>query len=114
LASYRAVTCLEASDEEALLAEALTTRGQLFCKLKRHTEARAILEGAWRIAQRCGDSEGASRALLVLFEEMYSEMDQSERHYITVRMQDLLENTETAFTRSRLAKCLMLTSTETT
>ncbi|HEY4423536.1 MAG TPA: winged helix-turn-helix domain-containing protein [Pyrinomonadaceae bacterium] len=114
LASYRSVTCLEASDEEALLAEALTTRGQLFCKLKRHTEARAILEGAWRIAQRCGDSEGASRALLVLFEEMYSQMDLSERHYITVRIRDLLENTQTASTRSRLSKCLMLISTETT
>jgi len=114
LASSRAVTCLEASDEEALLAEALTTRGQLFCKLKRHPEARAILEGAWRIAQRCGDSQGASRALLVLFEEMYSQMDLSERHYITVRIRDLLENTQTASTRSRLSKCLLLISTETT
>ena len=48
LASQRAVTCLEASDEEALLAEALTTRGQLFCKLKRYTEARVF----WREVRR--------------------------------------------------------------
>src|SRR5215213_641048 len=113
VASHRAVTCLEANDEEALLAEALITRGQLFCRLKRFTEARAILEGAWRIAQRCGDSEGAGRALLVLFEEMYSEMDQPERHYIAARMRDLLKNTQTASTRSRIAKSLMLISTET-
>jgi TolB-like protein len=113
VASQRAVICLEANDEEALLAEALITRGQLFCRLKRFTEARAILEGAWRIAQRCGDSEGAGRALLVLFEEMYSEMDQPERHYIAARMRDLLKNTQRASTRSRMAKSLMLISTET-
>jgi tetratricopeptide (TPR) repeat protein len=113
LASHRAVTCLEASDEEALLAEALITRGQLFCRLERFTEARVILEGAWRIAQRCGDSEGASRALLVLFEEMHSQMDQPERHYIAARMRDLLKNTPTASTRSRIAKCLMLIPTKT-
>jgi tetratricopeptide (TPR) repeat protein len=113
LVSRRAVTCLEANDEEALLAEALTTRGQLFCRLKRFTEARALLEGAWRIAQRCGDSEGASRALLVLFDEMYSEMDQPERLYIAARMHDILQNTHTASTRSRIAKCLTLLATKT-
>lgn len=113
MASYRAVTCLEASDEEALLAEALTTRGQLFCRLKRFTEARAILEGAWRIAQRCGDSEGTSRALLVLFEEMYNQMDKTERHYIAARLRDLLETTQTASIRSRVAKCLILMTGQT-
>jgi DNA-binding winged helix-turn-helix (wHTH) protein/tetratricopeptide (TPR) repeat protein len=113
LASQRAVTCLEANDEEALLSEALTTRGLLFCKLKRFTEARVILEGAWRIAERCGDSEGASRALLVLFEEMYSHLDQPDRHYIAARMRDLLKLTQTASTRCRLAKCLVLFPTET-
>ena len=107
-ASQRAVTCLEVNDEEALLAEALTTRGLLFCRLKRFTEARATLEGAWRIAERCGDSEGAGRALLVLVEEMYSQMDQSERYHIVVRMRDLLETTQTKSTRSRAAKCLLL------
>jgi len=113
LVSHRAVTCLEANDEEALLAEALTTRGQLFCRLKRFTEARALLEGAWRIAQRCGDSEGASRALLVLFEEMYREMDQPERHYIAARLHNLIQHTQNALTRSRIAKCLTLLTTKT-
>jgi tetratricopeptide (TPR) repeat protein len=105
-ASERAVTCLEVNDEEALLAEALTTRGLLFCKLKRFTEARGILEGAWRIAERCGDSEGAGRALLVLFEEMYRQMDQGERYFIAIRLRDLLENTQTKSIRSRVEKCL--------
>lgn len=114
LASQRAVTCLEANDEEALLAEALITRGLLCCRLKRFTEARAILEGAWRIAERCNDSEGASRALLLLFEEMYSHLDQADQYCVAARMRRLLENTQTQSTRSRLARCLMLISNETT
>jgi tetratricopeptide (TPR) repeat protein len=112
LASNRAVRCLEANDEEALLAEALTTRGVLFCRLKRFTEARAILEGAWRIAERCNDSEGASRALLLLFEEMHSHLDQADLGYVATRMRRLLRNTKTESTRSRLSRCLMLMSKE--
>lgn len=114
LASQRAVSCLEANDEEALLAEALITRGLLFCRLKRFTEARAILEGAWRIAERCNDFEGATRALLVLFEEMYSQLDQPDQYYVAARMRRLLENTQTKSTRSRVERCLMLFSKETT
>ncbi len=112
LASQRAVTCLEENDEEALLAEALTTRGLLFCRLERFKEARAVFEGAWRIAQRCGDCEGAGRALLVLFEEMYNHIDETERRHIALRMRDLLENSQIASTRSRVAKCLTLISTK--
>jgi tetratricopeptide (TPR) repeat protein len=112
-ASQRSVSCLEVNDEDALLAEALTTRGLLFCKLKRFTEARLSLEGAWRIAERCGDSEGAGRALLVLFEEMYFQLKPSERYDVVVRMRGVLQHTQTASTRSRLEKCLMLISKET-
>jgi len=109
-ASRRAVICLEENDEEALLAEALTTRGLLFCRLKYFTEARGMLEGAWRIAERCGDSEGAGRALLVLFEETYSHMEQPEQLYIAVRLRDLLKNTQRQSTHSRVEKCLSLIS----
>ena len=109
-ASQRAVSCLEVNDEDALLAEALTTRGLLFCKLKRFTEARVTLEGAWRTAERCGDSEGAGRALLVLFEEMYNQLNPPERYDIAARMRVLLEHTQMASTRSRLEKCLRLIS----
>jgi tetratricopeptide (TPR) repeat protein len=108
LASQSSVANLEVNDEEALLAEALTTRGILFCRLQRFTEARPILEGAWRIAERCGDCEGAGRALLVLFEEMYNQLAPLERHNIATRMRKLLEDTQTSSIRSRLEKCLML------
>jgi TolB-like protein len=109
-ASQRAVICLERNDEDALLAEALTTRGLVFCKLNRRPEARAVLEGARRVAERCGDAEGAGRALLTLVEEMCDDLDDSERYYLGPRMQELLERTQVASTQSRLEKCLRLIS----
>ena len=109
-ASQRAVFCLERNDEDALLAEALTTRGLVFCKLNRRTEARALLEGARRVAERCGDAEGAGRALLILVEEMCDDLDDSERYYLGPRMQELLERTQVASTQSRLERCLRLIS----
>ena len=102
----KAISSLEADDEEALLAEALTTKGLLFFNLKRHDEARRILEGAWRIAERCGDNEGAGRALLILVEEMHNQLDTTERNLMATRIQKLLEGTQQAATRTRLTKCL--------
>ena len=97
---------MEADDEEALLAEALTTKGRLFCKLNRYAEARQILEGAWRIAERCGDKEGAGRALLILVEEMHPHLKQTERNRLALQVRELLEHTQSASTRTRLEECL--------
>jgi len=102
----RAILSLEADDEEALLAEALTTKGRLFCKTNRHSEGRQILEGAWRIAERCGDNEGAGRALLTLIEETHTQIDAAERRRMVLRIRKLLENTQQASTRTRLTECL--------
>ena len=102
----RAILSLEADDEEAILAEALTTKGRLFCKTNRHSEGRQILEGAWRIAERCGDNEGAGRALLTLIEETHNQMDEPERRRLVLHIRKLLENTQQASTRNRLRECL--------
>jgi tetratricopeptide (TPR) repeat protein len=102
----RAIVSLEADDEEALLAEALTTKGRLFLKLGRHMEGREVLEGAWRIAERCGDNEGAGRALLTLIEETHSTMDHAERNRMALRVRELLKNTQQASTHARLSECL--------
>jgi len=102
----RAILSLEADDEEALLAEALTTKGRLFCKTDRHSEGRQILEGAWRIAERCGDNEGAGRALLTLIEETHTQIDEAERRRMVLRIRKLLENTQQASTPARLRECL--------
>jgi DNA-binding winged helix-turn-helix (wHTH) protein/tetratricopeptide (TPR) repeat protein len=101
-----AIASLEADDEEALLAEALTTKGRLFCKLNRYAQARQILEGAWRIAERCGDKEGAGRALLTLVEEMHPQLEQTERNHLALLVRELLEHTQSTSLRTRLEECL--------
>ena len=58
----RAVETMETTGEEALLAEALTTSGLVLCKLGRRHEAKPILERARRVAERCGDYEGAGQS----------------------------------------------------
>ena len=65
-----------------------------------------MLEGARRIAERCGDFEGAGRAVLIVFEEMYDELHPQERSYLAGRMRELLEHSQVASTRSRLKNCL--------
>ena len=84
----------------------LRTKARLFYKQDRSNEARQMLEGAWRIAERCGDNEGAGRALLILIEEMHHQMGKGELNRIAVRMRELLEHTQQASTRARLAECL--------
>lgn len=75
----RAVETMETTGEEALLAEALTTHGLVLCKLGRRHEAKPILHRARRVAERCGDYEGAGRALLILIEEMCDQLGEDER-----------------------------------
>lgn len=112
-AADNAVAWLEESDEDALLAEALTTKGTLFCRLQRLPEARAILEGARRIAERCGDSEGAGRALLVMLENMWTHFEEFERNDLAARMCKWLENSQQQSTRRRLHRCLEAMSKDT-
>jgi TolB-like protein/predicted negative regulator of RcsB-dependent stress response len=100
-----AIRTLETGDEEALLAEALTTKGIILCRQGRHGEAKGILEGAHRVAERCGDSEGAGRALLVMIEEMCELLGDQERQELGTRLNKLLANSQQATTLSRLRRC---------
>lgn len=106
LAAHNAVSCLEQYDEEALLAEALTTKGMILCELQRFSEARAILERARSIADRCGDLEGEGRALLVMVEQFHNEFTELELSNVSARMEELLQRSQLASTRSRLISCL--------
>ncbi len=65
-----AVHRLQTGGEEALLAEALRTQGVVLCRLGRRGEGKRVLERASRVAESCGDTEGAGRALLILIEEI--------------------------------------------
>lgn len=102
----RAVETLETSGEEALLAEALTTHGLVLCKLSRRHEAKPILERARRVAERCGDYEGAGKTLLILIEEMCEQLSDDERREIGVQASQWLANSQQAATRERLRNCM--------
>ncbi len=101
-----AVNTLEGSGEDALLAEALTTQGLILCRLGRRQEAKPIIERARRVAERCGDREGAGRALLILIEEMCEQLADDERREIGAQANQLLANSQQHATRERLRKCL--------
>ena len=101
-----AVSELEASGEDALLAEALTTQGLVMCRLGRRQEAKPVLERARRVAERCGDREGAGRALLILIEEMCDQLPDDERREIGAQANQLLASSQQHATRERLRKCL--------
>lgn len=73
-----AVETLESTDSEAILAEALTTKGVVACRTGRHSDGKRSFEAAYKVAERCGDHQGAVRALLGLFEEMQNWLDEHE------------------------------------
>jgi signal transduction histidine kinase/FixJ family two-component response regulator len=101
-----AVATFETAGEEALLAEALMTHGLVLCRLGRRHEAKPHLERARRVAERCGDSEGAGRPLLILIEEMCEQLGDDERQEIGAQASQLLANSQQASTCERLRNCL--------
>src|ERR1041384_5730706 len=101
----QAVDALEGSGEDALLAEALATQGLIFCRLGHRNEAKPIIERARRLAERCGDREGAGRALLILIEEMCEQLADDERREIGAQANQLLANSQQHATREQLV-CL--------
>jgi signal transduction histidine kinase/ActR/RegA family two-component response regulator len=102
----QALDTLEGSGEHALLAEALTTHGQILFRLGHRQDAKPIIERARRVAERCGDREGAGRALLILIEEMCDQLADDERREIGAQANQLLANSQQHATRERLRKCL--------
>ena len=102
----RAIETLETTGEGALLAEALTTQGLVLCRLGRRHEAKPILHRAQRVAERCGDYEGAGKPLLILIEEMCEQLGEDERQELGAQASQLLANSQQASTRTRLRNCL--------
>lgn len=104
-AILRAIESLGKGGEEALLSEALATHGVILCRLGRHREAKRVLERSNRMAESCGDREGAGRALLILIEEMCEELDEGERLELGSRLDTLLSHSQQRLTLERLRKC---------
>lgn len=85
----KAVAILETTDGEAILAEALTTKGVVAHRLGKPLEAKKSFEGAYRVAERCGDNEGAERALLTMYDEMRTILTIDETEDLSQRIQHL-------------------------
>ena len=64
------VRVLERGDQQAILAEAITTHGVALARLGNDVRARALFDHAIEIATTAGDLEGAARVKLSLIEEM--------------------------------------------
>jgi len=109
-ASELAVRTLELTDEEALLAEALTTSGLVKSKRGHKIEAKKNFEAAYRVAERCGDHEGAGRALLAMMEEMGDRLEGVERKQISDQLKKHLSLTHQTGLRTRIEKALAVNS----
>ena len=101
-----AVETLELTDGEAYLAEALTTSGVVAARQQRYGDAKRSFEAAYKVAERCGDQEGAGRALLIMFEEMGDRLEQLEKTQISEKLKKLFAMTQQTALLARVEKCI--------
>jgi CheY-like chemotaxis protein len=100
-----AVQTLEKGDEQALLAEALTTHGVALARLGNQTRARALLQRAIEVAETAGDLEGAGRAHLSIIEELTEQTSPTELASIYQSAADLLQRSQDPSVGKRLIAC---------
>jgi tetratricopeptide (TPR) repeat protein len=86
----RSIGTLEGGEENAWLAESLTTQGVLLCRMGRHRQAKRVLERAGQIAERCGDRAGVKRALMTVIEQMSDQLEDDERIELRATLDQLL------------------------
>ncbi|HEX3252577.1 MAG TPA: hypothetical protein VHS05_24270 [Pyrinomonadaceae bacterium] len=60
------------------------------------------------VAERCGDQEGAGRALLTMFEEINDGLELNEKTEISEKIKRVLGRTQQSSLDSRVEKCLAL------
>jgi tetratricopeptide (TPR) repeat protein len=92
-AIHKAVAALELTDSEALLVEALTTKGKVASRMGDYGNAKRSFEAAQKVAERCGDRQGACRALLSMFEELIGYLDIEELKTIGCELRRLIPTT---------------------
>lgn len=102
----RAVNTLERTDGEALLAEALTTYGVVAARQGRYRDAKKSFEAAYNISERCGDHEGAGRALLMMYEELAENLDPVEKREVAGQLKKVLTVTQQNALQVRVEKLL--------
>ena len=100
-----AVNTLKKGDEQALLAEALTTYGIVVARLGNHLRSKGLLEEAIRVAETVGDLEGAGRAKLSIIEELTEQTSATELASIYESALDLLQQSQDPSAATRLISC---------
>ena len=80
----------------------------VLCRLGRYREAKRILDRAHQVADSCGDSDGAGRAILIVIEEMCNQLDDDERLDLGARLDRLLAHSQQASILERLQRCRKL------
>jgi tetratricopeptide (TPR) repeat protein len=100
-----AVKAHEKGDEQALLAEALTTYGIVMARLGKYGRSRELLEEAISVAETAGDLEGAGRAKLSVIEELREQTPASELASIYQTAADLLQRSQDPSAGKRLIAC---------
>jgi TolB-like protein len=102
----RAVETLELTDGEAFLAEALTTAGVVAARQGRLGDAKKSFEAAYKVAERCGDNEGAGRALLLILEELGDHVEQAEKTQMAEKLKRLFAATQQTAVLSRVERSI--------
>jgi len=97
-----AVNTLKKGDEQALLAEALTTYGTVVARLGNHLRSKELLEEAIRVAETVGDLEGAGRARLSIIEELTGQTSPIELASIYEFALELLQESQDPSAGKRL------------
>ena len=108
----QSIKIMQTRDEDAIFAESLTTAGRTYCELQRYQEARHAFENAYQLAWRCGDVEGAGRAIVLLVEGMGKMLKGEELLLVRMRLLDVLSTSHQTSTKTRVRECLRITDSE--
>src|SRR5437588_11697554 len=100
-----AVRTLEKGDEQAVLAEALTTHGVALARLGDYPSAKRLLQRAIEVAETTGDLEGAGRAKLSIIEELSGQTPALQLVSIYESAVELLKQSQDPLTGKRLIAC---------
>jgi len=100
-----AVRVLERGDQQAVLAEVLTTQGIALARLGNHHRSKVLLERAIGVAETTGDLEGAGRAKLSIIEELGEKIPAKELVSIYRSAIELLKSSDDPSTGKRLISC---------
>lgn len=101
----KAISTLEGSNQQALLADALTVQGLVAARLGEHERSINILRRAIEIADRSGSAFNAGFAGLTLIEEHHERLSDLDLYKLYVRTDKFLKDAADAEGISRLRTC---------